>query len=246
MAQRIDAPPARRVGRDAPLRSLSSARLTGASRISRARDLPQPLRRYALCRLKSAASLTGAGTLPRRRLPPTVRSARSVTGVGCAPSLPHRLQHDNREHRGDGRFMTAAITKTACQPPVVLLSTLASGTSRPRCPSRVEQAGIGRGELRAEGVGAGRREQAEDLAPGEEDERRSGSRTCSGVVPSVLERANGDRLEREGERHRILAADVVGDPAEERPRQPVQMRSIDERERQRRQREAEDDRLSAT
>ena len=49
-----------------------------------------------------------------------------------------------------------------------------------------------------------------------------------------------DRLEREGDEHRVLAADVIRDPAEERTCEPVQHAVDRQREGQRGQRHAED------
>ena len=86
---------------------------------------------------------------------------------------------------------------------------------------RVEQPGIGRGVFRAVGVGTGRREQTEDFAPGKEHEPCHEDEHV-GRMSQLAEAPIGEPSEREHDRHRVLAADEVGDPAEERPRQTVE------------------------
>ena len=43
-----------------------------------------------------------------------------------------------------------------------------------------------------------------------------------GIVAEGAQRPDPHRFQAEGDEHRVFAADVVGDPAEEWPRQPVQ------------------------
>jgi hypothetical protein len=80
----------------------------------------------------------------------------------------------------------------------------------------VEKAQIGGRVSRAEAVAAGRRKQAEDFAPGQEyeagkEDERPWRR------PERSQEPIADAAEAKGDRHRRFAANMVRDPAEERP-----------------------------
>ena len=86
---------------------------------------------------------------------------------------------------------------------------------------RVEQPRVGGGVARAEGVGAGRGEQAVDLAPGEEHHAGQNDERDR-VLAEGVQRQDADCFDRERDEHGLLAADLVGYPAEEGPREAVQ------------------------
>src|SRR6266436_6374366 len=86
---------------------------------------------------------------------------------------------------------------------------------------RVEQAGVRGREFRAEGVGAGRWEQRIDLTPGEEYQPGEYHEPYR-IVAEHIKRPDADTLDAESDEHRVLAADLIGDPAEERAGQAVE------------------------
>ncbi len=84
----------------------------------------------------------------------------------------------------------------------------------------IEQAGIGGRVFRTEHVGAGRGEEAENLAPGKEDQRRADHEgPWRGARDS--EQPVGHAARGKGDRHGVFAPDLVRHPAEERPRAAV-------------------------
>jgi len=118
-------------------------------------------------------------------------------------------------------FMMLATMNTACQLPEAAASTLDSGTSSDAVP--LACTGGRRWRPRTSSRRCRRRstEQAVDLAPGEEHqagEHDEGDR----VLAEVVQRQDADGFEREGDEHGLLAADLVGHPAEEGTRQPVE------------------------
>src|SRR5260221_2519957 len=104
---------------------------------------------------------------------------------------------------------------------VILQHVAKRHQQRARSLGGVEQPGIDSGELAAEDVGAGRGEEAVDLAPGEEDKTAEDDEILR-VLAEHAEHPDADRFDREGDEHRILAADIVRDPAKEWPRYPIQ------------------------
>src|SRR5436190_17819874 len=76
-------------------------------------------------------------------------------------------------------------------------------------------------ELPAVNVGAGRREERVELAPGKEhDTRQKNEQDRMSREP--VKRIDADAFNQEGDEHRVFAADVVRDPSEERSTQPVE------------------------
>ncbi len=110
---------------------------------------------------------------------------------------------------------------------------------RRRALGRVQHAVVRGRELLAVHVGAGRREQRIDLAPGEEHHARQ-DHEHQRVMGKLQQCVDADAFQHEGDEHRVLAADIVGNPAEERPREAVEHAVDRERERQRGQGEPED------
>src|SRR5262249_19091011 len=79
----------------------------------------------------------------------------------------------------------------------------------------VEEAVVRGGVLPAEEVARQRGEEREDLSPAEESERAE-DHESDRVMREVDEDEDRDRFEAEGDRHGLLAADVIGDPSPER------------------------------
>ena len=88
--------------------------------------------------------------------------------------------------------------------------------------------------LAAEEVPAGSRKQREDLAPTEEGEGAEDDEE-QGIAGELNEREDRQSFQAEGDGHRFLAADVVGDPAPERATEPVHQPVRGEGELERRQ-----------
>src|ERR1700694_42744 len=87
------------------------------------------------------------------------------------------------------------------------------------------------GVLGAEDIGAKRRKQTVDLAPGEE--HQSGEEHESERIRTVLaQRPDTHSLEQEGDEHGVFSPEDIGDPAEQRSRHAVQHTSERERESQ--------------
>src|SRR5438309_839908 len=84
----------------------------------------------------------------------------------------------------------------------------------------MEEAVVGGRVARAESVGERRREQREDLSPAEEDYARE-DHEDDRVVARHEPQEHGHCFEAEGDGHRVLASEVVRNPAEERTREPV-------------------------
>src|SRR5438874_384868 len=99
----------------------------------------------------------------------------------------------------------------------------AQGAERERLATElrhVEETVIGRGKLRPERIGQRRWEQRKDLAPAEEHDCRQHDED-----QRVIAKGDHDRdrrsLHQKSDGHRVLAADLVGQPAEKRPCQAV-------------------------
>jgi hypothetical protein len=125
-----------------------------------------------------------------------------------------RGRRTNRASATTAKFMSVVTRNTMCQLPVASLIMLATGVRKARRSlGGVEEAQIHGREFRPERVGAGRREQAENLAPGEEDHRRKnheGPRRRA----QRSEQPISDAPQAECDGHGVFAADIVGDPAE--------------------------------
>ena len=155
----------------------------------------------------------------------------------CDEPGTHGLQHEQREEgRGEGH----AGGEVEHDLPVagIGLDRQEDREQQRRGPlRRVEQARIGGRVLVPERVGAGRREQRVDLAPGEEHEagqQHEGHRD----VGEHAECEDAEAFDQEGDDHRVLAADMVGDPSEEWPGHAVQDTVDGQREGQGRQGQA--------
>ncbi len=117
-----------------------------------------------------------------------------------------------------------AITNTACQP-YLAATRLASGTSSEgRSLGRVQHAVVGGRVFGAEGIARGRREQAVDLAEHAEI-NRGGQHEHDRDVTVSRQRQQHQGRRPECDEHGVLAADLVGDPSEERAPKPSKMRS---------------------
>src|SRR5204863_6830464 len=92
---------------------------------------------------------------------------------------------------------------------------------RGRAVGSVYEAGGGRRVRGAEGVRDGSREESVDLAPGEEHQAAQ-QHERHRVVAEIGERDDAHAFEQEGDEHRLLTPDLVGDPTEEWPGQTVQ------------------------
>ena len=131
------------------------------------------------------------------------------------------LEHDDRQQRGQN--VGAGRDEEHRVPAARRLLHVVRHRHQQRRGAlrRVEQAGIGGRELGAEGVGAGRREQGVDLTPGEEHEARQ-QHEPDRIVAQHVEPPDADAFHAEGDEHGVLAADHVGDPAEEGTGQAVE------------------------
>src|SRR6185503_10478308 len=88
------------------------------------------------------------------------------------------------------------------------------------------------------GIGAGRRKQAVDLPPGEKYE--SGKQyECDRISSEVAKQQDAGTFQNERKEHRMLAAQPIRYPAEERPGDAVQHAVDRQREREGRQAQAE-------
>src|SRR5262245_44347670 len=82
---------------------------------------------------------------------------------------------------------------------------------------RIKKPSIGGGVFGAERIAAGGWEEAIDFTPSEEHEA-SQNHEQNRVLAVNAERVNADALDAEGKKHGVFAANLIGDPAEERPR----------------------------
>ncbi|MNM98068.1 hypothetical protein D3C81_1105890 [compost metagenome] len=139
------------------------------------------------------------------------------TGMGLA----HRLEHEQRHYRGQCRHGGGHHEDRM---PAARGGGDHAGErhqQRSRALGGVQQARVGRGKLRPEGVAAGGREQAVDLTPGKEHhacQYHEGNR----MVAVLRQQQDADGLDAEGKEHGAFTADMIGDPAEERARQAVE------------------------
>ena len=160
--------------------------------------------------------------------------------VRCNQRFLRRLQREDRQRRGReihrddhredgdpraGRLMEQRRDRSA--------------EHRADTLRHVEAAVVGRGVPRAEGVGERGREQREDLAPAEEHEPREQHEQRAGCRASAAT-ASSPCLRAEGDQHRVLAAEAIRHPSEERPGRAVGDAIDRQRERQQRQAEHQD------
>ena len=119
------------------------------------RSLRRRWRRWVL-----AQRATGGGEAMGSARPPALRdylwsSERRRSGL-----------RTNSASAATVKFMIAAMTNTACQPPVYSRGQPGQAVpARPRCLSRCRGGRAGGHVFHPEGVGAGRREQAEESSP---------------------------------------------------------------------------------
>ncbi len=120
------------------------------------------------------------------------------------------------------KLRTLATMKTVRQPSVPVARDVREGHQQRRhALGGVKEAGVRRCVGRAVGVGAGRGKETVDLAPGEEDQARQ-QHEQDRIGAEAAQQQDADSFQREGQEHRVLAADPVGDPAAHRAGEPVQ------------------------
>ena len=138
----------------------------------------------------------------------------------CQLPRTQRPKHEEGE-AATRKFIAAVTTNTACQLPVDALMQVRERHEKGRGAfGRIEKAQVRGRVFRAEGVGAGGGKEAEDLAPGQKDEAGE-DHEGPWRRPRRSEQPIADPAQAERDRHCVLATDMVGNPAEQRPRRPV-------------------------
>ena len=152
-----------------------------------------------------------------------VSNRRCGGGQGLFALAPKLAPHGRNTETASSAVTTSRIAttmNTAVQLPVDCLRNAAAGPPRIEpTPGRCAGAVIGRREFRPKRVG-----EVEETAKRFRPSRRRRGRSAPQKEPAgrcTRTTPERRRLQREGKRHRVLAADMVGDPAEERPGQAV-------------------------
>src|SRR3989475_4263275 len=136
------------------------------------------------------------------------------TALSGRPPDAQRLQYEERQERADPVKRDGRDEDGHPAARDSLQDVSEGHEQRCRALRRVEEAVVGGRKLAAKEVAARRGEQAVDLSPGEEHQTREHDEQRRDVGKGD-EKQDPHSLEPEGNEHRVLAADMIGDPAKE-------------------------------